>query len=43
MLFIILITYLIGSLCCDFKYIDLGYLIVIVLSFVRFVKVKEIN
>lgn len=41
MFFVILIMYLIGSLYCEFKYLDFGYLIVVMVGFVRFLNVKE--
>jgi hypothetical protein len=41
--FILLIAYLIGSLYNEFRYLDLGYLIVVVVGFVRFLNVKERN
>jgi hypothetical protein len=39
--FAVLITYLVGSLYYEFRFLDLGYLIVVIVGFVRFLKVKE--
>ena len=39
--FIILITCLIGNLYYEFKYLDLAYLLVVVVGFIRFLNVKE--
>jgi hypothetical protein len=40
-IFIVLILYLIGNLYYNFQYIDLGYLIVIVIGFIRFICIRE--
>jgi hypothetical protein len=41
--FVVLITCLVGSLCYDFRYLDFGYLIVVVVGFIRFLNVRERN
>jgi hypothetical protein len=41
--FITLMLYAIISMWYSFKYIDLGYLILITIGFIRFLRVKEFN
>lgn len=41
--FLVVIAYLIGSLYYDFRYLDFGYLIVVTIGFIRFIKLKENN
>lgn len=41
--FVVLITYLVGILYYDFKYLDFGYLLVVVVGFIRFLSIKERN
>lgn len=41
--FLIVIIYLTGSLYYEFRYLDFGYLVVVTIGFVRFMKVKEKN
>lgn len=41
--FVVLITYLAGSLYYEFEYLDLGYLIAVIVGFVRFLNVRERN
>jgi hypothetical protein len=43
LMFIAVITYLVGNLLYNFKYLDLGYLIIIIVGFIRFVKIKEVD
>jgi len=39
--FIVLIAFLLGNLYYEFKYLDFVYLVVVVVGFVRFLRVKE--
>jgi hypothetical protein len=41
--FILLIMYLVGTLYKNFQYLDFGYLLVVIVIFVRFLYEKEEN
>ncbi|MDD2489837.1 MAG: hypothetical protein PHY26_01080 [Bacilli bacterium] len=41
LVFIAVITYLVVCLFSSFRYVDLGYLVVIVVTFIRFLRIKD--
>lgn len=41
--FVVMITYLVSSLYHDFGFLDFGYLITVIVVFIRFLKEKEVN